>query len=362
MEFIAQTKNIYNRLEDNLSKTIFENRLLYSLTDNIDFIKNVAAFTCSNIEKYKDKMNSLYAEYDNIIVYGAGHVGLIFLLLCDKIKVTAFCDSDKTKQGKLFYGYSVISPEELKEQYPDSTVIVTTYSKIIFKEIEKILLELSFKNDRILNLMYAFNECKIWDIYSNLVKEAYFDSDIILSQLTENETFIDAGSLDLTTSIYFAEKSNYKYKEIIAFEPNPVQFPVCVDASKANENVKIYPYGLWNENTKLSFYNSGDAGGARIIKEPSENTQIVNVVSLDNILDGEKASFIKMDVEGAELTALIGAKETIKKYHPKLAISLYHKPEDIWEIPSYILPLNNEYKIYIRHYTLYRNETVLYAV
>ncbi len=75
-----------------------------------------------------------------------------------------------------------------------------------------------------------------------------------------------------------------------------------------------------------------------------------------------RVTFIKLDVEGAELEALKGARDTIIREHPKLAICVYHKKEDIWEIPEYILSLSKEYRLYIRHYHWNPSETVLYAV
>ena len=77
----------------------------------------------------------------------------------------------------------------------------------------------------------------------------------------------------------------------------------------------------------------------------------------------ERASvtFIKMDVEGAELKALYGAEKIIKANRPKLAICLYHKPEDIIEIPEYIINLGLDYSLYIRHQSFCTGETILYA-
>jgi hypothetical protein len=73
--------------------------------------------------------------------------------------------------------------------------------------------------------------------------------------------------------------------------------------------------------------------------------------------------FIKMDIEGSELEALKGAKNTIKNQKPRLAISVYHKPEDIFEIPLYLKELVPAYKFYLRHDCLVNlTETVLYAM
>ena len=69
-----------------------------------------------------------------------------------------------------------------------------------------------------------------------------------------------------------------------------------------------------------------------------------------------------MDIEGAEIKALEGAKEIIKKYKPKLAISIYHNPKDLIQIPIYLKKLLPEYKIYIRHHSLRETDTVCYAV
>ena len=77
---------------------------------------------------------------------------------------------------------------------------------------------------------------------------------------------------------------------------------------------------------------------------------------------GERADFIKMDIEGAELYALKGARNTIETYHPILAICVYHRREDLITIPEYIRTLYEGYKFYIRAYSLYSTELVLYAV
>ena len=83
---------------------------------------------------------------------------------------------------------------------------------------------------------------------------------------------------------------------------------------------------------------------------------------MDDVLIDSNPTFIKMDIEGAEYKALKGAERVIRKCHPKLAISVYHKPEDIFDIPSLILEYNSDYRFYLRHYSLTSSETILYVV
>jgi len=68
-----------------------------------------------------------------------------------------------------------------------------------------------------------------------------------------------------------------------------------------------------------------------------------------------------MDIEGSELAAINGAEQLIRTWKPRLAISLYHKAEDVFEIPERILQIVPEYRFRIRHYGAGLFETVLYG-
>jgi hypothetical protein len=68
-----------------------------------------------------------------------------------------------------------------------------------------------------------------------------------------------------------------------------------------------------------------------------------------------------MDIEGAELSALQGAEETIRAFKPKLALSVYHKPNDLTVIPRYLNGLGLGYEFFLDHFTVYEGETVLFA-
>ena len=104
-----------------------------------------------------------------------------------------------------------------------------------------------------------------------------------------------------------------------------------------------------------------DAVGGAGSSISTQGSTAVYLTTIDSIVHEEHVTFIKMDVEGAELKSLKGARNTIIKNHPRLAICVYHKDSDLYEIPGYILSLVPEYKFYLRHYCSSEYETVLYA-
>ena len=90
---------------------------------------------------------------------------------------------------------------------------------------------------------------------------------------------------------------------------------------------------------------------------------MINVVSLDEFFSEKPApSFVKMDIEGAEMGALQGAAALISRHQPKLAISVYHHASDLWELPALIQRLNPGYRLFVRHYTREIADTVCYAI
>ena len=95
-----------------------------------------------------------------------------------------------------------------------------------------------------------------------------------------------------------------------------------------------------------------------------ENGKTIDITSIDKFVSDNKiehVDFIKIDIEGAELSALKGAAETIKKFKPKLAICVYHKGKDIVEIPEYLISILPEYNFYLKHNTDGVYEIVLYC-
>jgi hypothetical protein len=126
---------------------------------------------------------------------------------------------------------------------------------------------------------------------------------------------------------------------------------------------QIIPYhaALWNNNNILQFH---DAGSNQARSLASDGATKVNSVSIDwfvNNFSIPKVDLIKCDIEGAEMQAIEGAKNTISMFHPKLCISIYHKSNDLWDILFFIDSICKQYTYYIAHHNFYHTETVLYA-
>lgn len=198
--------------------------------------------------------------------------------------------------------------------------------------------------------------------YLRKVKEdkQYFPSSIF--SFNSNEVFIDCGAYDGDTVEQFLEVlQNQRIKDfeaIYALEPDPNNFKALCEKHKDLKNISFINKGVWKEDRTLFF-----KGGEEMMSMLADDGNIsVEVTTIDRTLDGKKASFIKMDIQGAELEALKGAEKTITKYSPKLAICVYHNKEDLITIPRYIKALNSNYKIYLRAHENKAAEVVLYAI
>ena len=192
---------------------------------------------------------------------------------------------------------------------------------------------------------------------------SYLPSDVPwISKNEILENVIDAGSYDGDTLKSFL-KAKINIKNWWCFEPDLGNF------AKLNQNRVVFdekikvttiPCALWSKTEILTFANGGDFGTGSAISKTGTDTVVAT--SLDEICNWEVCSLIKMDIEGAELDALKGALNTIKKTRPKLAICVYHKPTDLWEITNYLADNFKDYNFYLRTYYEQTFETVLYAV
>jgi len=189
-------------------------------------------------------------------------------------------------------------------------------------------------------------------------EEQYFIKEI---KFNKEEVFIDCGAY-IGDTIYKFEKRCREYKQIVAFEPDSINFDKLKEKYENNKKITLINACVGDKEGKLTFSSSQGQGSGVVAGDlyGKQNVISIPVKTIDD-LNLEMVSFIKMDIEGEELSALRGAEKTILRDKPKLAICIYHSDEDMIRIAEYIYSIVPEYKLYVRHYG-YVYETVLYAV
>ncbi len=200
-----------------------------------------------------------------------------------------------------------------------------------------------------------------------MLKNYEYRSDRILIKAQDGDFVIDAGGWVGDSALYFAHEVGMNGK-IFSFEFVPESLEIFAKNLNLNPHLKkrieIVKQPLWDKShMPLSFTNNGP--GTKVSQdETSKSDDIIWTISIDDYVEENginRIDFIKMDIEGAELQALKGAEKTIKKYKPKLAISLYHNLSDFVTIPEFLQSLQEDYEFYLGHYTIHAEETVLFA-
>jgi FkbM family methyltransferase len=177
-----------------------------------------------------------------------------------------------------------------------------------------------------------------------------------------NDIVIDAGAFIGDTSIWFADRVGRQGK-VYSFEIMPPHIDLIyknVARNNLREIIRVIEKGLWDKDTLVFATQEGYDSKC----SEKEGDIKINAITLDSFVQQEnirRVDFIKMDIEGAELNALRGGTDTIKKFKPRLAISIYHSPYDIMEIPVFIKSLIPEYKLYLSHKCPYPTDIILFA-
>ncbi len=243
------------------------------------------------------------------------------LELLDPPFITDFKEDYKKNKEEYSKVYNLLADEKSKE----------TFTKVI-----------NFKISFDLGFMEGF---------TNDHEEQYFDKELIPS--IKDIVFVDGGGYigDTIPNII----NNFPdFKKIYCIEPNDLHISIAKKNFSSEENIEFINCGLGNKKQISTQAQESQDNCAH-------DYQAENIDTIDNLIK-EKIDFIKLDIEGAEQDTLLGAKNTIEKYNPILAICIYHKAEDWYKIPQIVLDINPEYNIYIRHYMEGIYETVMYFI
>lgn len=204
--------------------------------------------------------------------------------------------------------------------------------------------------------------------FSFLIKQYYLHRDSVSIRPEEGDVVIDGGACFGDNALAFAVSVGQSGK-VYSFDP--IQTHCDIVSYNSNQN-PLYKHVITPVPLGLADYTSSNVSSIISNKkiqpgfslhrtEQDESLPVTTIDEFVNVNNIPKVDFIKMDIEGFELKALKGARQTIEKFKPKLAICAYHQPQDFYEISKYVNSLDLGYSFYFDHYTIFNEETVLYG-
>lgn len=368
------------------------------------------------INQTMEHFEKLALEKD-VVLFGSGEFCMRFMNrigdLTDRVKY--ILDNNSEKWGGKLYGIPLVGPEILREQKAENTLVVITagrhipdiYAQIqsmgdfpimagriiihdVFSLVAKELHQGQELIEKVYQSLYDETSKKI---YREVVKrrmlygECDF-SDLIISgdweyrlplQYSENkpkdEVILDCGAFEGDTLKYFIDTFGPTIKKIYAFECREdtlekLKKMVCYAQNRNYvPEIEIMPYALSDHEGKMVFAKTTAPGASFVIERRSYAKKSydydfaeVNVSTIDKLISAEeKVTLIKMDIEGSEYEAILGAKRVIQTCKPKLAISIYHSGKDYYRLPLLVKELVPEYKIAIRHHQKSHVDTDMYC-
>jgi FkbM family methyltransferase len=309
------------------------------LKDN--FVHSISTFTSSGLNLYSKGGNFEFCDKPFNIVIG----------LADQLKARKLLDNLKSKiENCINVYYFALNPFYNVEE------------NLLLENGERINLVLKNLNDiesKEILLNYLKSAISWSSEYLNPILPQYFPA---FFHLSDSEIVVDGGAYIGDTLAEYQDKFG-AFKEYHAFEPSFNNY-LQLSSSPSLENMYKYNKGLGMSNSILLF-NDGvaESSTSSFINSAfnQDNLREVQIVRLDDVID--EVTFIKLDIEGAELDALVGSASLISCCKPKIAVCIYHKFEHLWQIQEFLTSIRSDYRFSIRYHSVHRilTELVLYA-
>ncbi len=327
-----------------------------------------------------DIWTRLKSETKPILLYGTGNGAdkILDELERLKIKVSGVFASSGFVRDRIFRGFRVLSLAEAEEIFGDFIALFSFGSnrpevieniKSIMQRHTLLAPEVPVCGGAIFNMDFAKkHKDKLEKAYSLLADEQSkkvfeqttlfkLDGDISrlfacetpedeafnnIIRLKEGDSFLDLGAYNGDTVADFIKRVG-KYSHITAVEPDKKSFAKLVRNTNGL-NLRLINAAISESCGPIPFSFKSSRGSV------ADGDDLINSVTIDEICRETAFDYIKFDVEGKELEAICGGKNTIKKDRPKMLVSAYHKSDDYFSIPLTVNKLNPDYKIYMRHY------------
>lgn len=345
---------------------------------------------------------------------GSSGIAFLYALKKVGIEPLYFVDSDKLKEGTKCEGLSVISPEQiLAKAGQDALVIVCintdgrrycksfaetlrvgghhgVYDKLrqcgckniidytYFRRCHELFKDEKYNapscsdvylmehHEQDIAQVYNYMEDALSkEIFEKITRFRLLDDSIEVPTIAQekqyfeygfyekriDETFIDCGAFNGISLKTFLKENDYKFEAYYGMEPDPVNYKKLKEyigtlPEDVQKKLHITEKAAWKDDKGRNLY-ALHGPGSFLADIGKVN---VETIMIDEMLKGTRASYIKMNIEGSEKEAFLGAKQTIQTYKPRLAIAGYHKTDDFWKIPLIIKNYRKDYKIYLRSY------------
>ena len=359
------------------------------------------------ILEIKNSINNSLRNSQGVLIFGAGNNGRrIASLLSQECPLIGFIDEVAENQGKFIDNLPVYSLEAASQLYGNDVLIVVsifnpshsfvrTREKLKFYNWNSLsvfhicllysdkflpfyfsdLSESILRNRRSYETLYQslIDDYSKKELISHLNFRLFTDFDALLEpiglnfahvkdKLVDDISFIDGGAFDGDSVQAFLNVVDDRFSKIVAYEPDSRNFKklsaYCQSLpSSTRDKINIKNKGVWSQSGTFGFNETSTPGSSL----NPESINKVQVVSLDEDVQLESAAFIKLDVEGAEIEALHGAKKIMQRGGAIFSVAVYHEPNDLWEIPRLINQYNQDYKFCLRSHGYDGADLMLYA-
>lgn len=353
------------------------------------------------VKKRYQEIRDRISQGQGCYIWGTGKLGMYCLKQLEKksIRFNGFIDND---QSRLDDGKKIYSPEKLRSE--DIVIVASFYYPQIIRQLKKMgnifgiyYEEFAYAVDGCDTYYSAFDGIfdeleknreeydKIFDVLSDDISREVYENllrfrmtlnheyaikamnvslqhgiqdfdELVVKRINQNTCFYDVGGFDGQTTWDFISRAP-DYKKIYFFEPDEKVIEISRKRLGEYTNIEFLPVVVGDRQGKVC-YNAIGGGAGQV---DVNGTEIVQMVSLDDYIH-DPESYIKLDVEGFELSVLEGCENAIKLYKPMLSVSVYHKPGDIHTLINRVLSWNPDYKVYLRHYTETYADTRAYFI
>lgn len=329
----------------------------------------------------------LQRETHPIILYGMGDgADKILRVFAEKqIRASGVFASDEFVRGHSFAGFQVKKLSDIVQEFGQDIIIVLSFASqrsellqrfyALNAQFDLVAPDVPVAGEGLFDLEFLhkhaaeFEQAYAWmadeisrQVFADIVsfkisgkidylRHCETDKDEIFTSVLKPHTqehFADLGAYNGDTIRELLSYTGDEYATITALEPDRRNFRKLSKYAEQQldaERIELVQAGGWNEDTTLTF--AAKAGRNSALAGQGTPTQMR---ALDSVLDGAPCTMLKLDVEGAEYQALMGAKETIARSRPRLNVACYHRNEDLFVLPRLLKTLCPEYQLYLRHH------------